>query len=440
MHTLHRYAERVHAWRLLTLASLVVAIVRGNGIAVQVDLLLTAAQFGLLALALVVVWLTPHDLQQRRTWVAWAAVALVAFAAVSAFWSPIPGTTVSRAALFLLLLAFAFESSRVRWADRAVLQRDMLLLFAVTAAFFGIALILAMFSVPGTWGDYFRFRGFTANATVAGWIAVMVFPLGYDRILETRGRTRLLFAAGGAVLIATVIASGTRGALIGLFVAVLIVHVLRRSGWVVGAITIAVVAAGTALTLFGPSLEAVNGVAPAPEFGATNGPTSTAAPAAPAVDPGPLVGRVTESRTDISSGRLDLWHTGIDLWQQKPVGGWGFGSTHVLPGLKGGLDMSMHNAYISSLLELGVVGALLFVGLLAAVFSGRKLRDRPALVAAAAIVLLNGLFESSLINLGSPVTTLAWLILAATLASGRRELLPEPEDLSRYRPVVAAVD
>jgi O-antigen ligase len=306
--------------------------------------------------------------------------------------------------VFLLILLFIFETVRIRWVDLSLISRDMVLLFWGAVALSALGLSLAIWDVPGMWGEYNRFKGFTPNATVAAWIATFVFPIGYARAFTVTGQARNWLVIGTAILGIAVIASGTRGALLALLGTVVLVHVIRKSHWAVGSGVSAVLifAIGLAFNLFGtrPS-EALD--------------TNPSEASRPSLLEG-LAGRVPEPSTDISSGRLDLWETGLGFWADKPLIGWGFGATDSLKGLSG---TSLHNAYLTTLVETGVLGLALLAALLFWVFFW-QVRPDAGIIAAGAAVLVNAALASSLVNLGSPLTLGAWLVLGALLAAGRR--------------------
>jgi len=181
-----------------------------------------------------------------------------------------------------------------------------------------------------------------------------------------------------------IVLSGTRGALVALVGTVFLIHLLRMKSWIVG-----VSIAGVVVALF---LAGASGLF--------------------------AFERIAEPTSDISSGRFGLWGEGLTLWSHRPIGGWGFGSTSTLSGFTNQDGMSLHNAYLSVLIETGIVGSVIFVALLLSLFMRRGLRMNPGIVAAAGAVLVNAAFESSLVNLGSPITVESWLLLAALLAVG----------------------
>jgi len=430
---IQRAVARVDALPLLVGSSFLAAVLRGTGFVTRLDALLTAVQFGTLVLALILLWLSSRG-QRRIGLVHGLAAAFSIVALLSAIWSPVPATTLTRAALFCVILAIAFETARIRWTDLQRMQRDLRLLFWAVVAVSTAGLILGLFQFPGMWGPYNRFEGLNVNATVGAWMATMLFPIGYSVALTAGGRRRFLLLAGSGILVVVVILSGTRGALIALLLSVIVVHSLTRKRWLIGAIVGLIVAAGLAFTFLAPEILSVDAPAPAasPIADPIPVPTpSTPEPVAESPDPQPTqtpaVGRQGEDGTDISSGRFGLWKNGLEFIQQRPIGGWGFGSTSDLPGFTGGQSMSLHNAYLSTLIETGILGALFLGALCVVIFFRRSVLKWPGLLAAGGAVLINGLFESSLVNLGSPVTIVSWLVIGALYAAGRSVASSEDE-------------
>lgn len=58
---------------------------------------------------------------------------------------------------------------------------------------------------------------------------------------------------------------------------------------------------------------------------------------------------------DQGSGRTELWKTGLQLFLQKPIWGWGIGSYGLMTG------SGMHNQYLIALMESGLIGFVLFM-------------------------------------------------------------------------------
>jgi O-antigen ligase len=126
------------------------------------------------------------------------------------------------------------------------------------------------------------------------------------------------------------------------------------------------------------------------------------------------------------SGRNEAWSATIDLIEERPVVGYGFGTGDRLldpAQFKHFAGISPHNAYLEAVLELGLLGALLLLAPLGAGLA-RTLRTirRPARspeVAAFGAVLVGGLcdgiFEDVFVAAGSPFAPLIWLACAVVL-------------------------
>lgn len=111
-----------------------------------------------------------------------------------------------------------------------------------------------------------------------------------------------------------------------------------------------------------------------------------------ALNAGPIVDRLGEEPGAVSailSGDTDFsapsslslrWHAqrfGLSLWLERPLFGWGPGSSHALiassgrPALGVGGDEALdhlHNTYLELLVQLGLIGLLLWVGLFVSLF------------------------------------------------------------------------
>jgi O-Antigen ligase len=119
-----------------------------------------------------------------------------------------------------------------------------------------------------------------------------------------------------------------------------------------------------------------------------------------------------------SSGRGESWNGALQQGKQRPVAGYGFGTEeHVFVdrffSFEGRL---VENSYLGLFLQLGVVGVVLLVALLAVLFwSGvRALRARPRSAAAAATgvllaAVLAGMTQSGLLSVGNIAAAAIWL-------------------------------
>lgn len=69
----------------------------------------------------------------------------------------------------------------------------------------------------------------------------------------------------------------------------------------------------------------------------------------------------SESAEDFSSGRLDIWSRSLSLFAEKPLFGHGLHSIMEIYYLRFGVGKVAHNQYLNYLVELGVIGCLLFI-------------------------------------------------------------------------------
>lgn len=116
------------------------------------------------------------------------------------------------------------------------------------------------------------------------------------------------------------------------------------------------------------------------------------------------------------NNRLPLWELAMERFEERPLVGWGFGATRGIFLEELGLG-GAHNAYINVLVDLGAVGAALWLGLiLAMVASIAWLRrvgdiDAPVLAGLLVALLVNAVTTE---GLGSGYGALTvWLLLSA---------------------------
>ena len=121
---------------------------------------------------------------------------------------------------------------------------------------------------------------------------------------------------------------------------------------------------------------------------------------------------------DLTGARNEAWSASIDLLSYAPVEGLGFGSGDRLFGLTGTTftyyqGANSGNAYLSTLLEVGVVGLALLVALLlsalqAAVMPGRTPAQLILRRMAFGLLALTAV-ESFMTSPGSPFSALMWI-------------------------------
>ncbi len=386
-------------------------------------------------------------------------------AVISTAWSVSPRLTFERAGslAILFLLAAALASSTARDVAARVRLFQGLAAGAIVVGVLGLFVLVldydvAALSGPGTW----RYRGFTENPNTIAILAAAALPLVFGLALRpiTRGR-RAAWLASGLLLVASIIASESRGGLLAacggtLLVAVFGVEGLRNRVAAVTALVL-VFGGGIALrqTVEPPTAPFSSQVAPAPSPPAntTTKPPKSGHQAGRGKKPGtrkrpatpssilPLIGKTSElprevdeighpalskkSTTVLASGRLAAWKGALELIGDRPILGYGFGTEQKVfvdrwYFFEGG---ATENSYLGLLLQLGAVGLAFIVAIGSALLAGgfaavRVLRGDEqllvlmtlgVLVAAAAIMLI----QSYLYSVGNVATATVWISLFA---------------------------
>ena len=266
-----------------------------------------------------------------------ALVAFTAWAAISLAWAEAPNlaqTSVQRYALNFMLFPIALLALRA--------PRHMLWMIAAFVAGAFAAVLLGLNA--GTLDDG-RLAGAGINPNQLGsyLVVTIVFltTLGAARLWSGPARTAAL--AGAALATVAVFLTLSRGALVGLAVALLIAPFAAGRGKRLGVSALAVVAILATVGWYG------------------------------AVAPPDHVERVTNPDRDGGAGRTDLWRVGWRMVEDKPVRGVGAGNYPVAsidyllrPGATENDSQIVdeqkvaHNIYLTVVSELGIVGLALF--------------------------------------------------------------------------------
>jgi O-antigen ligase len=125
-----------------------------------------------------------------------------------------------------------------------------------------------------------------------------------------------------------------------------------------------------------------------------------------------------------AAGRFEVWPLALDLISDKPIFGYGFGIEDKLLGLKGFVLHEhpggyFHNSYLGMMLQLGILGFIIFFGpLFMLLFKELSLRQasqasllRYALRASLMAGLICGIFESWLYSVGNTQTFPYWIMV-----------------------------
>jgi len=368
------------------------------------------------------------------------AASLVCLAAVSAAWSVDPRVSSGRAgSLGVLLLAAAALAAGA--AGRPELIRRLLtaiLAAAVVVAAAGlVVLALVHGSAVQAASDQYgaRYRGMGQNPNTVAALFCVALPLAAWQVWERRTRwARLAALAAFALLEGSIVASGSRGALLSGAVALVVFGSLAarsartRGTLLAGVAALTVVSVGLAQI---PNAEQSGRTAPPPQTRNAerilplDREIGRGDPSAPA--PG------IKRRLLGGSGRAVAWRGALDRAAERPLAGYGFGTEEQVF-----VDRYYYfaagapeNSYLGVLLQLGVAGlaclVALALGLLAAgVAAARGLAGAPRRAAAAAAAALAGglalaLTQSYLVSVGNVATASVWIsgFLALAGRAGR---------------------
>ena len=328
---------------------------------------------------------------------------LGAWTLVSALWADEPAVAFEASTRWVLnLTLFPIVFSAVRE------PRHVRALFAVFVA--GALVSAAVGFLNGSAAEAGRLDGSGVNANNLGELLVaavmLAAGLGASRTVIPPGRALAFVAAGLGVL--ALLATVSRGALVGLLVALAVAPLLIGPGRRALAATLVILAAGLAV-----------------------GYVATVAPRE-------QVERLTTADAS-GSGRSDIWTVGMRMVRDNPIQGVGAGnyansSIHYLlePGTLLRSDYivddpkAAHNVYLQTVAELGVIGLLLFLAIVGAALRAlvgaarafRRLGDRGMEVLSRALLIgLCGLLAALTFSTAIYSKQL-WLLLALSVALG----------------------
>ena len=347
---------------------------------------------------------THRSLMRDHPVVLSAMVALGGWTVMSAAWAELPATALDSSTRWVLnLVLFPIVYAAITKPSHVRLVFALFAFGALLSAGFGLATGTAV-------EDSGRLAGNGVNANELGELLIVAVilagALASCREIPAPGRLLALCASGLAVV--ALLATVSRGAILGLVVALLCSPLLAGRGRRPAALALVVVAAGCAATY----LVAV----------------------APRAD----IERLT-SGDSTGTGRTDIWKVGLRMVKANPVLGVGAGNypnstIHYLlePGTIMRSDFIVddpkvaHNVYLQVLAELGVVGLVLFLGLLAYVLRGLLIAARRfdrggdrsmEVLSRALLIALCGLLASAFFS-SAIYSKQLWLLLALALAIG----------------------
>lgn len=361
-------------------------------------------------------------------------LALVGLTYLSTAWSIDPWLTARRATAFATLLvagtALATLASGRPEIERAVLAG--LLAGAAALGLGGLAVLAFAHGDAIQSADRqspARYQGLGGNPNTAAMLLSLGVPLALWLLLDSRRLpVRALAAAALALFAGSIVASGSRGAMIAALVGslVLLGFVLRgRRRLVAGAAAVAAFAVGVWITQLPKPLSRPAAAAGAPA------PVAVERNASRALPLDQEIGAENGSHPSIrrrllgSSGRSQAWAGALHTAERRPVAGYGFGTEeHAFVDRYYTFDSGLpENSYIGALLQLGIVGLVLLAA--AGLWAVGRVPLAPAAGACLAGGLVLGLTQSYLFAVGNDATIpvwLSWFMLAA--AQGRRARAP----------------
>jgi O-antigen ligase len=339
-----------------------------------------------------------------------AAGAYAAWAVASSLW------TVNASGSGTGFALGSMGLSGVYLAATALLLRTERDVTRLVQVMFAVSVAMALVAIRDYLAGAERAVGFSGDANFFASLQVVVIPLA--AVLAGQARTapaRLAYLAGLILIVGSVFTSLSRGGILALAGVFLLLSLQPAQGF------FRTRARKTAFIV-------------AVSIGAAGLLT---------VSYGALSARAASLFTtaDGGSGRTNLWRAAITGWKQEPVKGLGFGAfesqSNELLRRTPGVDFSayrlretgqvVHNAYLESLVELGVVGLALFLALLAAALASLRRTARRAMAAgqphlsavsrALFVAMLGFAFTS--IFLSTETDRTLWMLLGFALALPR---------------------
>jgi O-antigen ligase len=351
-----------------------------------------------------------HARLALRTRTVQLAAALLAWCLLTAVWSYARLTTVEHWAAFALALFAGLVAGPAALAAPGQTRRLIRCLVAIGAAGALVALAVGA-AAPATGRPLGPLRGWLENSNTIGLWCAFLLPTVF--VLERR-RWR---AAAAAPMLAAIVWSQSRSALLSLTILALIVLAP-------GARRVALRAVAALVLVSAVLLAAAPNVAHHTVLRKFQ-------------NPGGAVVSVT-------GGRSEAWGLALRITRTAPLEGVGFGTSEAIydaPAIQGTFTYFVgdnpNNAYLQALMETGVVGLLALLALIAwlalQAWSRPLDRDRRLLAACGTVLVLGAVVESILVAAGNPFALPVWLALGVA-AHGRTAPLPSPaRALARVR-------
>lgn len=361
-------------------------------------------------------------------------------ALLSASWSADFTLTAARSATLAAVLVVAVALALVAAAWRELVE---VVLVGLVAGVVSLALVGLVelwrdpdrALTPATTQSAARYSGIGGNPnTMAMLIALVIPAVAYGVVTAADRRRRIIALAVLALLYGSLVASGSRGALLGAFAGTLAFAVFAP---LTGRARARVVVAATVLALVAVVAMAV------PQPAETNPVISTdiVPPATPPLSPSDAQPRLPlESEVGLpkpgdepfkrtlftSSGRVAAWRGAIEQALDRPLLGYGFGTEERVFVDRFYLHYSQtpENTYVGTLLQLGFIGLGLLLAVLAAVVLRiRRVQGGAAAACGGAVVcgLVLAFSQSYLTSAGSVGMVPFWLCALLLVGATERD-------------------
>jgi O-antigen ligase len=288
----------------------------------------------------------------------WVLGALVLWSALSYCWSVAPDLSAVRVGSCVQLLLMVW----LIWEFAPTQRRQLLLLQAYVIGSYVSAVSVIYSFVTGT-GDNLglvegRYTASGFNENELGIILALSMVMSCYLLVRNAG-PRLIWLLHVPLCVLAICLTGSRGSFIASIIALLIFPLslgsLSRAQRKLGVLAFLLITAAGIVFV-----------------------------------PGSTWDRMGTIRSEISEGTLTkrtfIWAAGLDVYREHPVGGVGAGAFGASVYSKLDIPYVAHNSYLSVLVELGAVGAILFAALLVGLF--RLAAQLPKLESRAWTILL----------------------------------------------------
>ncbi len=346
------------------------------------------------------------------------ALFLTTFAVGSLIYAPIPGYSLLRASYWLIHIGFALSVWHLlKEAPADTVNKISDAMVAGLAIF--VPLLIGHFVLAPDPADT-KLGQIIWSSAVPGCLsvrhfglwtgAVLALWLGRSGWLQGNGSGRWWHWAVTTMLMALMMWSGTRAAIVGVFAA-LMVACFAMVRWP----TFGSFAKLVGATLLGIALSAL-AFTPDSSFGV--------------LDLGRMFGDPSANANAISSGRMDIWKAVLTKFSESPLFGWGEGAMFWNVKLETGAHLQPHNSIVQFLFSWGAIAtaAAAFVMIRALWTLHSNVRHVPTMLAPLMLVdctLVMSLFDgvlyfSRMIMLGAMGMALCFALLSAHAAKKDR--------------------